>query len=60
MLRIAHISDLHILSPLGAEWRRVLFNKRMTAYANVIEVWVFDPATLTVGPRRFSQTRAPS
>jgi hypothetical protein len=22
MVRIAHISDLHLLSPLGAEWRR--------------------------------------
>ena len=36
MLRIAHVSDLHVLSPLGAEWRRVLFNKRMTGYANVL------------------------
>ena len=35
-LRIAHVSDLHVLSPLGAEWRRVLFNKRMTGYANVV------------------------
>lgn len=36
MLRIAHVSDLHVLSPLGVEWRRVLFNKRMTGYANVL------------------------
>jgi 3',5'-cyclic AMP phosphodiesterase CpdA len=36
MLRIAHISDLHVLSPLGAEWRQVFFNKRMTGYANVL------------------------
>jgi 3',5'-cyclic AMP phosphodiesterase CpdA len=36
MLRIAHISDLHVLSPLGAEWRRAVFNKRMTGYANVL------------------------
>jgi 3',5'-cyclic AMP phosphodiesterase CpdA len=36
MLRIAHVSDLHVLSPLGAEWQRVLFNKRMTGYANVL------------------------
>ncbi len=34
-LRIAHVSDLHVLSPFGAEWRRALFNKRMTGYANV-------------------------
>jgi hypothetical protein len=36
MLRIAHVSDLHVLSPLGSEWRRAVFNKRMTGYANVI------------------------
>lgn len=36
MLRIAHISDLHVLSPLGVEWRRFLFNKRMTGYANTL------------------------
>lgn len=36
MLRIAHISDLHVLSPLAAEWRRVFFNKRMTGYANTL------------------------
>jgi 3',5'-cyclic AMP phosphodiesterase CpdA len=36
VLRIAHVSDLHVLSPFGAEWRRTLFNKRLTGYANVI------------------------
>lgn len=34
MFRIAHISDLHVLSPRGLEWRRILFNKRVTGYAN--------------------------
>ena len=36
MLRIAHISDLHVLSPLGVEWREALFNKRLTGYANLL------------------------
>jgi 3',5'-cyclic AMP phosphodiesterase CpdA len=36
MLRIAHVSDLHVLSALGSEWRRALFNKRVTGYANVL------------------------
>lgn len=36
MLRIAHVSDLHVLAPLGAELRRVLFNKRITGYANML------------------------
>lgn len=36
MLRIAHVSDLHVLSPRGTEWRRILFNKRITGYANLI------------------------
>lgn len=36
MLRIAHVSDLHVLSPRGVEWRRILFNKRLTGYANLI------------------------
>lgn len=35
-LRIAHVSDLHVLSPLGVELRRVLFNKRLTGYANLL------------------------
>jgi 3',5'-cyclic AMP phosphodiesterase CpdA len=35
MLRIAHVSDLHVLSPLGFEWRKMLFNKRLTGYANL-------------------------
>ena len=36
MLRIAHVSDLHVVSPRGFEWRRVLFNKRVTGYANLV------------------------
>jgi 3',5'-cyclic AMP phosphodiesterase CpdA len=36
MFRIAHVSDLHVLSPRGFEWRRVLFNKRVTGYANLL------------------------
>lgn len=36
MLRIAHVSDLHVLSPGGVEWRRMLFNKRITGYANLL------------------------
>ncbi|HEX7478632.1 MAG TPA: metallophosphoesterase [Polyangiales bacterium] len=36
MLRIAHVSDLHVLAPAGVEWRRLLFNKRITGYANLL------------------------
>ncbi len=36
MFRIAHISDLHVLSHTGAEWRAIVFNKRMTGYANLV------------------------
>lgn len=35
-LRIAHVSDTHVLSPAGVEWRRVLFNKRITGHANLV------------------------
>ncbi len=35
-LRIAHVSDVHVPSRLGAEWRRMLFNKRITGWANVL------------------------
>jgi len=35
MLRIAHVSDLHVLAPLGYQLRRILFNKRMTGYLNL-------------------------
>ena len=34
--RIAHVSDVHVLSRLSAEWRRMLFNKRITGWANVV------------------------
>src|SRR5581483_3050319 len=36
VLRIAHVSDLHVLSPFGAEWRSIVFNKRITSYANLL------------------------
>ncbi len=36
MIRIAHVSDLHVLSRTGAQWRRIIFNKRLTGYANLI------------------------
>jgi 3',5'-cyclic AMP phosphodiesterase CpdA len=36
MLRIAHVSDLHVLSPGRVEWRKILFNKRITGYTNVL------------------------
>jgi 3',5'-cyclic AMP phosphodiesterase CpdA len=36
MYRIAHVSDLHVLSHTGAEWRAMLFNKRITGYANLM------------------------
>ena len=36
MIRIAHISDLHVLSSTGAQWRHIIFNKRLTGYANLI------------------------
>ncbi len=36
MFRIAHLSDLHVLSPTGVEWRKILFNKRITGYANLL------------------------
>ena len=36
MLRIAHISDLHVLPQAGVEWRQMLVNKRLTGYANFV------------------------
>jgi len=36
MLRIAHLSDTHILSPEAVDWRKILFNKRITGYANLV------------------------
>jgi|SRR5208283_1516775 len=36
MLRIAHVSDPHVLSPAGVEWRKMLFNKRITGFANLV------------------------
>lgn len=35
MIRIAHISDLHVLSRTAAAWRSIVFNKRVTGYANL-------------------------
>ena len=34
--RIAHVSDLHVLSPHGVQLRRVLFNKRLTGFVNLL------------------------
>ena len=36
MFRIAHVSDLHVLSRTAAEWRHIIFNKRLTGYANMV------------------------
>jgi 3',5'-cyclic AMP phosphodiesterase CpdA len=36
VFRIAHISDLHVVSSRAVEWRRILFNKRITGYANFL------------------------
>ena len=36
MFRIAHLSDPHILSPGAVDWRKILFNKRITGYTNLI------------------------
>lgn len=33
-MRIAHVTDLHVLSNTAAHWRQMLFNKRITGYAN--------------------------
>lgn len=36
MLRIAHVSDTHVLSTAGVEWTKMLINKRLTGYANLV------------------------
>jgi 3',5'-cyclic AMP phosphodiesterase CpdA len=36
MLRIAHVSDTHVLSTGGVQWRNLLFNKRLTGQANLL------------------------
>ncbi len=36
MFRIAHVSDPHILTRTAAHWRGMLFNKRLTGYANLV------------------------
>ncbi len=36
LIRIAHVSDLHVLSRTTTEWRRIIFNKRITGYANLV------------------------
>jgi len=36
VIRVAHISDLHVLSPTRAHWRSILFTKRITGYANLL------------------------
>ena len=35
-MRIIHVSDLHIMAPRGVRLRSVLFNKRLTGYANLL------------------------
>jgi 3',5'-cyclic AMP phosphodiesterase CpdA len=35
-VRIAHVSDTHVLSPHGVEWGAMLFNKRITGYINLV------------------------
>jgi 3',5'-cyclic AMP phosphodiesterase CpdA len=32
--RLAHVSDMHVLSPEAVHWREILFNKRITGWAN--------------------------
>ncbi len=36
MLRIAHVSDTHVLSAGGVQWRNLLFNKRLAGQANLL------------------------
>ncbi len=36
MIRIAHVSDPHVLTRTSAHWRSMLFNKRLTGYANLV------------------------
>jgi len=35
-MRIVHVSDLHVMAPRGVRLRSVLFNKRLTGYANLL------------------------
>ncbi len=35
-VRVAHVSDPHVLSSTGVEWRKILLNKRITGYANLV------------------------
>ena len=35
-MKVAHVSDLHVLAPSGVQLRRVLFNKRITGYVNLL------------------------
>ncbi len=36
MIRIAHVSDPHVLRRTAAQWRSIVFNKRLTGYANLL------------------------
>lgn len=36
MYRIAHVTDLHVLSDTAAHWRQIIFNKRVTGFANTM------------------------
>jgi 3',5'-cyclic AMP phosphodiesterase CpdA len=35
-MRIVHLSDPHVLSRTAAHWRSVIFNKRLTGFANLL------------------------
>ena len=35
-MRIVHVSDPHVLSSTAAHWRSMIFNKRLTGYANLL------------------------
>jgi hypothetical protein len=51
VLRIAHVSDLHVLPPLGGEWRRALFDLYTMQNGGEVsssKARVLDPATLAL------------
>ena len=35
-MRIVHVSDPHVLSRTAAHWRSIIFNKRLTGFANLL------------------------
>ena len=36
VMRIVHVSDPHVLSRTAAHWRSMIFNKRLTGFANLL------------------------